>query len=100
MTSDHLTVNLDDIRDLVSSLKTIHHELSSAKSDLSDISEAIGYDHLASVHQDFASKWDDSRTKLLDDVETLTTMAQSVVDGFTDTDQKYADAISGKGDGQ
>lgn len=63
--------------------------------DFSDIvGEATGHDSLHSHVSDFAHKWNDTRKKMTEDVESLRQQIAAITDGFTQVDESLAKALT------
>lgn len=91
-----LRVDVAMFAELGSELGRIATEFAGANTTSDTIAEAVGHGGLADAVRDFAHKWDDKRTAMTGDIETLAKFATEIGEGFGQTDQGLADAVSGQ----
>jgi hypothetical protein len=90
-----LKLDVDDVRALGSSLKTIGDEFDGANAHSDRVADAIGHDGLAGAVHDFAHDWDDKRAKMVANIKTLGSAATTVAETFTKADGQLAKALDG-----
>lgn len=89
-----LQVNTTDVRSLADNLHTVKGTLEQAQATSDGLAGMVGHERLACVIDDFSSKWDDRRTELVDQMNTMHEMATGVADGFETMDDELAKAIT------
>lgn len=89
-----LKVDLDQVEMVSTNLQSIVQRLESAQADADSLADAIPVESLASASTDFATKWDDRRRELVEQVGSLQKEAQAFVQAFTDVDSQLADALT------
>ncbi|WP_207211887.1 hypothetical protein [Promicromonospora panici] len=90
-----LSVDLDAVRELGSSLTTVANEFENANTNSDRIAEAVGHGGLADVVRDFAHKWDDTRAKMTENLRMLADASTQVAEAFTDVDTDLAKSMEG-----
>lgn len=88
-----LIVDTEQLRDLASSLGSIHRSLEDADGDTNSLAAMIPHDRLAGAVQDFADGWDRRRRELTEQVGQLRDATATTADAFDSTDDQLADRI-------
>ncbi|GAA4170987.1 type VII secretion target [Gryllotalpicola koreensis] len=95
--SDQLKVDTHNVRQLAHAMRVIKDQLDHADDYADALRSAVGSDSLGDVIHDFAHNWSIHRGKIQGDVDKVASAADSVADGFEQTDQKLGDAVTAKG---
>ncbi|MFJ8593209.1 WXG100 family type VII secretion target [Streptomyces sp. NPDC093598] len=94
MTDDSdLIVNVDLLVKSESRLKSIHKELKNLNNRKDDMSSYWGSGEIADAMGEFVNNWDDHRSKLLENLEGVSKLVKSTIDGFTGADKQLADEL-------
>ncbi|MDR2113756.1 MAG: hypothetical protein LBO75_00580 [Bifidobacteriaceae bacterium] len=96
MAGPRIVVQVDSVRLLGTSLKSIGAEFEGANTNSANIAAAVGHGGLAQVVRDFSKKWDESRKKMTEAVKSLGDAAAAVADAWVDIDQQGADLLRGQ----
>ncbi|WP_104134837.1 MULTISPECIES: hypothetical protein [unclassified Cryobacterium] len=94
MTQNRLEVDTGAVRSLAENFDVVRRGLSDASAVGVELGTMVGHAHLASVIDDFSSKWDDRRTELTEQLTQMHTMGQAVADGFESVDSGLARALT------
>ena len=94
MTQSKLEVDTGAVRSLAENFDAVRRGLSDASAVSAELGAMVGHAHLASVIDDFSSKWDDRRNELTEQLTQMHTMGQSVADGFESVDSELARALT------
>lgn len=94
MANARLNVDTTSVRNLAGNLNVVKSTLSSAQASSGAVAGMVGNARLAGVITDFASKWDDRRTELIDQVDQLNSAATSIADAFEQVDSELARALT------
>ena len=95
--SDQLKVDTHNVRQLAHAMRVIKNQLDHAEDYADALRSAVGSESLGDVIHDFAHNWSIHRGKIQKDVDKVAGDAESVAEGFEQTDHKLADAVRGKG---
>jgi uncharacterized protein YukE len=89
-----LQIDPQAIRDLGTELSSVASEFKGANSHSDRVASAVGHSKLSDAVKDFAHEWDDTRAGMVDDITTLSKAATAIADGFEQTDQQLAKALT------
>jgi uncharacterized protein YukE len=96
--SDHTRLDLDVIKGMGTGLNNVKKAFEGLDK-LSDKYEGdFGNGDLADKFGDFASNWEISREKLMEEVDTLGKIAKAAAEAYEDIDHQLAEAIRGAQD--
>lgn len=89
-------LNLDpqSVRELGTNLSGVAKEFTNANANSDRIAAAVGHGRLSDAIKDFAHEWDDTREGMVSDIQTLSQAASAIADGFEQTDQQLAQALT------
>jgi hypothetical protein len=88
-----LIVNVDLLVKSESRLKSIHKELMNLNNRKDDMTPYWGSGEIADAMGEFVDNWDDHRSKLLKNLEGVSGLVKSTIDGFTGVDKQLADEL-------
>ncbi|MFI7018274.1 hypothetical protein [Streptomyces sp. NPDC050164] len=88
-----LIVNVDLLVKSESRLKSIHKELMNLNNRKDDMTPYWGSGEIADAMGKFVDNWDDHRSKLLKNLEGVSGLVKSTIDGFTGADKQLADEL-------
>jgi hypothetical protein len=97
MAGGRLSVDTSAVRSLSQNLATVRGSLEGASASSDALAAMVGQEHLAGVVTDFSGRWDDRRTELMAQMDSLKEKATAVAQGFEDADNELAKAITGEG---
>lgn len=89
-----LRVDLETLNAARIDVQRIHSEFEQATARTDRLADSVGHAGLADRVQAFADNWDHRRTELADQLAVVRDHLRTVVDGFTQTDQQLAEAIT------
>ena len=88
-----LVVDTEQLRDLATSLRSIHRSLENADGDTNRLAGMIPHARLAGAVQEFADGWDRRRGELTEQVGQLRDATLTTADAIESTDGQLADRI-------
>lgn len=94
MSKEQLIVDLLLLDSIETDVGRIKSEFTGATARSERLGDAVGHAGLAARVESFASSWDQRRSELVDQLDTVQTHLETVVEGFRTTDTELAKALT------
>lgn len=91
---DQLTIDLLLLDSIAIDVGRIQSEFSGATARTERLGDAVGHAGLAQKVESFASNWDMRRGELVEQLDTVHTHLETIVEGFRTTDTELAKALT------
>ena len=91
----HISVSIDTIASLASSLGTLHSDFVGVPETATDLSSTLGAREVRDALDEFSNNWKTRRGRLLESIDAVKTMSSEAGTSFAKVDLELANEILG-----